>query len=45
MKAAALKERCLAKEASSRGHDKIGRNERCPCGCGLKYKKCCGRDW
>lgn len=22
---------------------KIGRNERCPCGSGLKYKKCCGR--
>ena len=21
---------------------KIGRNERCPCGSGLKYKKCCG---
>jgi len=22
---------------------KIGRNELCPCGSGLKYKKCCGR--
>lgn len=22
---------------------KIGRNDRCPCGSGLKYKKCCGR--
>ena len=22
---------------------KIGRNEDCPCGSGLKYKKCCGR--
>lgn len=21
---------------------KSGRNERCPCGSGLKYKKCCG---
>src|SRR5690242_8455785 len=21
---------------------KIGRNERCPCNSGLKYKKCCG---
>ena len=20
-----------------------GRNEKCPCGSGLKYKKCCGR--
>ncbi|MBU0614248.1 preprotein translocase subunit SecA [Patescibacteria group bacterium] len=23
--------------------DKIGRNEMCPCGSGLKYKKCCGK--
>ncbi len=23
---------------------KIGRNDPCPCGSGLKYKKCCGRD-
>ena len=23
-------------------HEKIGRNERCPCGSSLKYKKCCG---
>jgi len=23
---------------------KIGRNEKCYCGSGLKYKKCCGRD-
>lgn len=22
---------------------KVGRNERCPCGSGVKYKKCCGR--
>lgn len=22
---------------------KVGRNESCPCGSGLKYKKCCGR--
>ena len=22
---------------------KIGRNERCPCGSGKKYKKCCGK--
>ena len=24
-------------------HKKIGRNERCPCGSGKKYKRCCGR--
>lgn len=23
---------------------KIGRNHQCPCGSGIKYKKCCGRD-
>ena len=22
---------------------KIGRNEKCPCGSGRKYKKCCGK--
>lgn len=25
-------------------YPRIGRNERCPCGSGLKYKKCCGRN-
>lgn len=30
--------------AKARGQgNKIGRNERCPCGSGLKYKKCCGQ--
>lgn len=24
-------------------HNKIGRNETCPCGSGKKYKNCCGR--
>ncbi len=24
------------------GSSKVGRNERCPCGSGRKYKKCCG---
>jgi len=27
-----------------RGGPKIGRNEPCPCGSGLKFKKCCGLD-
>ena len=22
-----------------------GRNEKCNCGSGLKYKKCCGKNW
>jgi preprotein translocase subunit SecA len=25
-----------------RAEDKVGRNAPCPCGSGLKYKKCCG---
>ncbi len=24
--------------------DKVGRNDPCPCGSGLKYKKCCGKN-
>lgn len=28
--------------AIGRGGRKIGRNERCPCGSGRKYKRCCG---
>ena len=27
-----------------RKHAKVGRNDPCPCGSGLKYKKCCGRN-
>lgn len=27
-----------------RKSNKIGRNEPCPCGSGLKYKKCCGKN-
>ena len=23
---------------------KVGRNELCPCGSGLKFKRCCGKD-
>ncbi|MBD3334727.1 MAG: hypothetical protein GF355_04370, partial [Candidatus Eisenbacteria bacterium] len=26
-----------------RAQPKVGRNDPCPCGSGLKYKKCCGR--
>lgn len=29
-------------EPVRRDHDKIGRNDPCPCGSGKKYKKCCG---
>ena len=25
-------------------HEKIGRNDPCPCGSGKKYKNCCGRE-
>ncbi|WP_246050174.1 SEC-C metal-binding domain-containing protein [Aquibacillus sediminis] len=27
----------------TRRSKKIGRNEKCPCGSGKKYKKCCGK--
>ena len=26
-----------------RKEPKIGRNDKCPCGSGKKYKKCCGK--
>ena len=26
-----------------RAEKKVGRNEPCPCGSGMKYKKCCGK--
>ncbi len=29
--------------AAGTGNKKIGRNQRCPCGSGKKYKRCCGR--
>ncbi len=29
-------------EANKRQEQKVGRNDPCPCGSGLKYKKCCG---
>jgi SEC-C motif len=32
----------LLQMSSMEGGAKIGRNERCPCGSGKKYKKCCG---
>jgi uncharacterized protein len=31
-------------ERTTRRHNKIGRNDPCPCGSGLKYKRCCGAD-
>ncbi|WP_410061274.1 SEC-C metal-binding domain-containing protein [Alistipes putredinis] len=38
-------ERCAngGGRAYVRSGDKIGRNEPCPCGSGLKYKRCCGK--
>ncbi|HZK37593.1 MAG TPA: preprotein translocase subunit SecA [Clostridia bacterium] len=29
--------------APAQKKDKVGRNDPCPCGSGLKYKKCCGK--
>lgn len=31
-----------ARRPIERGFDKVGRNESCPCGSGMKYKKCHG---
>lgn len=31
------------KTVSVRKGPKIGRNEKCPCGSGLKFKRCCGK--
>lgn len=30
-------------EPKKRDEGKVGRNDPCPCGSGIKYKKCCGR--
>jgi preprotein translocase subunit SecA len=32
-----------APQPVKRTHDKVGRNDPCPCGSGKKYKKCCGK--
>jgi len=32
------------KKQPVRKDQKVGRNDPCPCGSGLKYKKCCGKD-
>lgn len=33
-----------AKKPVVRSGKKVGRNDRCPCGSGKKYKRCCGQD-
>lgn len=37
-----IEEGCVPKITSKDFMDKVGRNEKCPCGSGLKYKKCHG---
>ena len=32
-----------SRKARRKGANKVGRNSRCPCGSGKKYKRCCGR--
>ncbi len=32
-----------SRRGKARGSSKVGRNSRCPCGSGKKYKRCCGR--
>ncbi len=31
------------REGSSTAKERVGRNDPCPCGSGLKYKRCCGK--
>ncbi|MSQ22737.1 MAG: hypothetical protein EXR53_05460 [Dehalococcoidia bacterium] len=33
---------CEGKKAFQRQNGKVGRNEKCPCGSGKKFKKCHG---
>lgn len=35
--------RKIFKPAPIRRKFKIGRNQKCPCGSGLKFKRCCGK--
>ena len=43
MPVAAQEERPEIQITFRREHDKIGRNDPCPCGSGKKFKKCCGK--
>jgi len=36
-------EESVIKDVSLKPYHGTGRNEKCPCGSGLKYKKCCGK--
>ena len=38
------KDDTLQKKPVERAEEKIGRNDPCPCGSGLKYKQCCGKN-
>ncbi len=38
------KDDSLQKQPKVNSEEKIGRNDPCPCGSGLKYKNCCGKD-
>ena len=39
----AAEERAKPRRVPVRAGPKVGPNEKCPCGSGKKYKKCCGR--
>jgi len=36
-----IEEKSVVKQVPKRVGNKIGRNEKCPCNSGKKYKKCC----
>lgn len=42
--AAAQDTRAQQKTEPYRAEKTVGRNDPCPCGSGLKYKNCCGKD-
>jgi len=42
-RASAPQQRSATASGGTGGETKVGRNDPCPCGSGMKYKKCCGR--
>ena len=39
-----VRQNIAAAQKSVRSDKKVGRNDPCPCGSGLKYKNCCGKN-
>ena len=41
---AKLSQQIASAKKTAVGGKKVGRNDPCPCGSGLKYKNCCGKN-